>query len=73
MLSQSIIFSGAVLGIFLIQLIQSKVEKLKADTWLMLCLGVSAGLLLFYYDNLNNKPVLPKFIRLTAFKNAIQV
>jgi AraC-like DNA-binding protein len=67
MLSQSIIFSGAILGLFLILLVQSKVEKSKADTWLMLCLGVSAGLLLFYYDNFSNQPVLPKFLQFLGF------
>ncbi|MCU0471027.1 MAG: helix-turn-helix domain-containing protein [Arcicella sp.] len=67
MLSQSIIFSGAILGLFLILLIQSKIEKSKADTWLMLSLGMSACLLLFYYDNLSSQPILPKFIQFFGF------
>jgi AraC-like DNA-binding protein len=67
MLTFSIIFSGAVLGFFLIFLIQSKVQKSTSDPWLMFCLGFSASLLLFYYDNMGSRSVLAKPFQIFGF------
>ncbi len=67
MLTYSIIFSGAVLGFFLIFLVQTKVEKSKADSWLVLYLMLSASLLLFYYDTMGDGPILPKNFQFFGF------
>lgn len=67
MILQSIIFSGAILSIFLILLLQSKPQKSNADRWLVYYLGVNACLLLFYYDNLTPNVLLPQKIQFLGF------
>lgn len=54
MLLRSIIFAGAVQGLFLILLLRSKNKNNQADYWLMLWLFLVSIQLFFYFDNPNS-------------------
>lgn len=67
MILNSIIFTGAVQGLFLILLLRSRKPKQSADNWLISWLVLVSAQLFFYFDNLSASPVLISFSGIIAF------
>lgn len=67
MLLRSIIFAGAVQGLFLILLLQSKNKGARSDYWLMLWLFLVSMQLFFYYDNQDTSPFFNGISGILAF------
>jgi AraC-like DNA-binding protein len=67
MLLRSIIFAGAVQGLFLILLLQSKNKGAQSDYYLMLWLFLVSMQLFFYYDNQNTSPFFNGISGIFAF------
>jgi len=67
MLLRSVIFTGAVQGLFQILLLRSKNRNTQADYWLMLWLFVVSIQLFFYYDDLSPLPYSDGIFGVFAF------
>jgi AraC-like DNA-binding protein len=67
MLLKSLIFAGAIQGLFLIFLIRAKKKKNYPDFLLMVWLGIVSFQLLFYYDSLSPVSRVPHFLQLLGF------
>ncbi|WP_424001449.1 helix-turn-helix domain-containing protein [Maribacter sp. IgM3_T14_3] len=66
-LLKSLIFAGAVQGVFLIFLIQGKKKKSCSDSLLIAWLTIVSCQLLFYYDSLSPIAKAPHFLQLLGF------
>lgn len=67
MLLKSLILTGAVQGLFLILLLRTKKKNSNSDHLLMIWLGIIATQLLFYYDNLSDKPLITNLFQYIGF------
>jgi AraC-like DNA-binding protein len=67
MLLNALIFSGFIQGFFLILLLKTKKENTTSDKLLILWLGLTATLLLFYFDSLSDAPLATKYIQIFSF------
>ena len=67
MLLKSLIFAGAIQGLFLIFLIQAKRKKTYPDFLLIVWLGIVSFQLLFYYDSLSPIVRAPHFLQLLGY------
>lgn len=67
MLLKSLIFAGAIQGLFLIFLIRAKEKKTYPDFLLMIWLGIVSFQLLFYYDSLSPIVRAPQFLQLLGY------
>ncbi|WP_316828807.1 AraC family transcriptional regulator [Pedobacter miscanthi] len=67
MLLKSLIFAGALQGLFLVLLLRAKKPKPLADQWLMAWLILVSIQLFFYLDSLSIKPVATNFCGIIAF------
>jgi AraC-like DNA-binding protein len=67
MLLRSILFTGAVQGLFQILLLRSKNRNQQADYWLMLWLLLVSMQLFFYFENLSGDPMSEGITGIFAF------
>ncbi len=67
MLLRSIIFTGAINGLFFILLLRSKLRNSDSDRILMVWMGIISLQLGFYYDNLSANPIFPDYLQLLGF------
>ena len=67
MLLRSIIFTGAINGLFFILLLKNKPQNSDSDRILMVWMGIIALQLGFYYDNLSATPIFPGYLQLLGF------
>jgi AraC-like DNA-binding protein len=64
---RSIIFTGAINGLFFILLLKNKPRNSDSDRILMVWMGVISLQLGFYYDNLSANPIFPGYLQLLGF------
>jgi AraC-like DNA-binding protein len=67
MLLRSIIFTGAINGLFFVLLLKNKPKNSDSDRILMVWMGIISLQLGFYYDNLSANPILPGYLQLLGF------
>ena len=67
MLLRSIIFTGAINGLFFILLLKNKPKNSDSDRILMVWMAIISLQLGFYYDNLSAHPIFPGYLQLLGF------